>query len=114
MRKLLVGIGLMTVTTLGLSAGAWAAPNPNPHAPHETPCVNVLSHNPNTGPGGISPVGGEKFGNALGFRTGLDPRRVTRMFPRLSLRTWTSPTTNATSPADRRPFWRALLKGEAR
>ena len=73
MRKLLVGAGLIATATLGLSAGAWAAPNPNPHAPHETPCASVLSHNPNTGPfGHISPIGGEKFGNVGAALCGLD------------------------------------------
>ena len=66
MRKLLVGAGLVALTTLGLSAGAWGAPNLNPNAPADTgtACANVLTKNPNTGPfGHISPTGGAHFGD---------------------------------------------------
>jgi hypothetical protein len=64
-KKLLVSAGIVAMTTFGLSAGAWAAPNPNPNAPAHagTACENVLSKNPNTGPSGhISGIGGEHFG----------------------------------------------------
>jgi hypothetical protein len=75
MRKLLLGAGLIAAATLGLSAGAWAAPNPNPNAPAHagTACASVLGHNPNTGPfGHSSPVGGENFGNVGAALCGLD------------------------------------------
>jgi hypothetical protein len=46
------------------AAPAAAAPNPSPAAPTHagTACANVLSRNPNTGPGGhISDQGGTRF-----------------------------------------------------
>jgi hypothetical protein len=47
-----------TVLVLGLApaAGAVAAPNPSPVAPTHTgtACVNVIGHNPQTGPEGHS------------------------------------------------------------
>jgi hypothetical protein len=64
-RKVLVSVGLFATVTFGLAASASAAPNPNPNAPAHTgtACVTVLSHNPNTGPGGhISPTGADRFG----------------------------------------------------
>ena len=72
-KKLLVSVGVFATVTLGLSVNAWAAPNPNPNAPHETPCAAVLSNNPNTGPGGhISPTGGFHFGAVGAALCGLD------------------------------------------
>jgi hypothetical protein len=63
-KNVVVGAGLVAAVTLGMSASAWAAPQPNENAPAhtETACTNVLSSNPNTGPGGhISPTGGQNF-----------------------------------------------------
>jgi hypothetical protein len=60
---------------MGLSASAWAAPNPNPNAPDHTgtACASVLSHNPNTAEGGhISATGGEHFA-AVGAAMGCLP-----------------------------------------
>jgi hypothetical protein len=72
-KKVLVSVGVFATMTLGLSVSAWAAPNPNPNAPHEKPCVTVLSNNPNTGPGGhISETGGAHFGAVGAALCGLD------------------------------------------
>lgn len=63
-KKVLVSVGLFSMVTLGLSASGWADPNPNPNAPTHagTACANVISKNPNTGPGGhISDTGGTNF-----------------------------------------------------
>jgi len=51
-KKVLFGVGLFSMLTLGLPASAWAGPNPNPNAPAHvgTACANVLSRNPNAGP----------------------------------------------------------------
>jgi hypothetical protein len=54
----------LALVIMGSSAPAVAAPNPNPNAPEHagTACANVLSRNPNTGPGGhISDAGGTHF-----------------------------------------------------
>jgi hypothetical protein len=64
MKKVLFSVGVLATVTFGLSAGALAAPNPNPTAPAHTgtACISVLSNNPNTAPGGnISPTGGANF-----------------------------------------------------
>jgi hypothetical protein len=73
-KKLLVSVGLLSMMTLGPSATAWAAPNPNPNAPHEKPCEVVVSSNPNATPDGghISPTGGEHFGAVGAALCGLD------------------------------------------
>jgi hypothetical protein len=52
------------IAASAFTAPAVAAPNPNPAAPAHagTACANVLSRNPNTGPGGhISEQGGTNF-----------------------------------------------------
>ena len=62
MKKALVGVGLFAVT-MGLSASAWAAPNPNPNAPEHTvtACVRA-GGNQNTDPNGpISLTGWRHF-----------------------------------------------------
>jgi hypothetical protein len=64
LKQVIVGAGVLATVTLGLSASAWAAPNPNEIAPAHTgtACTHVLSNNPNTQPGGhISPTGIENF-----------------------------------------------------
>ena len=63
--KRYAGVAALIVTAFAVSAApAIAAPNPNPAAPEHagTACTNVLSRNPNTGPGGhISDQGGTQF-----------------------------------------------------
>ena len=74
MKKVLVSLGLFATVTFGLSAGALAAPNPNPNAPAHTgmACTSVLSSNQNAGPGGhISETGGAKFGAVGAAMCGL-------------------------------------------
>ena len=74
-KKVLIGVGLLSMATFGLAAGAGAQPNPNPNAPAHvgTACASVLSNNPNTGPGGhISDTGGTHFGDVGAALCGLE------------------------------------------
>jgi len=65
MKRFAVGSAVALAVLIAASAApAGAAPNPNPSAPEHagTACANVLSRNPNTGPGGhISDQGGTRF-----------------------------------------------------
>ena len=61
MKRYAVALALLIAAFVASSAPAVAAPSPNPAAPTHagTACANVLSRNPNTGPGAhISDQGG--------------------------------------------------------
>jgi Spy/CpxP family protein refolding chaperone len=72
MKRYAVALALVVMAS---AAPAAAAPNPNPNAPAHagTGCANVLSRNPNTGPGGhISEQGGTHFSAVGAALCGLE------------------------------------------
>jgi hypothetical protein len=72
MKRYAVALALVIMAS---AAPAVAAPNPNPNAPEHagTACANVLSKNPNTGPGGhISEQGGARFSAVGAALCGLE------------------------------------------
>jgi len=67
-------VAIAMATLVLTAASASAAPNPSPVAPAHTgtACASVLTHNPNTGPGGhISEQGAAHFGAVGAVMCGL-------------------------------------------
>ena len=63
-RRFVISAALSLATLVAGGSTALAGPNPNPQAPAHTStaCENVLSRNPNTGPGAHqSATGGANF-----------------------------------------------------